>query len=407
MIHQNSQNRAQTEHIEEIETVAAPNRAPKPPKPIRIDPLRGSVMRDRAHPWSPKKGWYWRIKERGRAGRSLGGMWDHGDPEKVRARMLEILRSKMQTGVVAEGMATVADLLDVFLAERARAVRAGTIQAGTFLAHRTSAKRIAPLIGHKRIRDVQKTDIEEMRTELIARGYAENTAYGSITALKAAWNWARPRYIQRDFPGIRAPGRGKGKREKRWPEPDEIEAALSNLNGWQMVLTAVMFFCGCRIGEVSGVLWDNVDLFRGRIYICNDGAGARLGRAKTGRRELPIVPELVAILRAHREAIEANPAKYQCPRYLLGIRPKSSQNSKYRDALYAAQRTAGVRKFLPHDLRRAAVMRLVRANVPLITAAAFFGQSVEVMAKHYATATSQDRRDVADALNPRKTTEEH
>ena len=43
----------------------------------------------------------------------------------------------------------------------------------------------------------------------------------------------------------------------------------------------------------------------------------------------------------------------------------------------------------------------VAGEVTLFRAAAFVGQPVEVMEKPDATATSQDRRDVADALNPR------
>ena len=61
-------------------------------------------------------------------------------------------------------------------------------------------------------------------------------------------------------------------------------------------------------------------------------------------------------------------------------------------ALRLACEAAGVPRFTPYGLRRAAVDAMARAGVDVGTAAAITGHSPEVMLKHYRTVSEADRR---------------
>ena len=81
-----------------------------------------------------------------------------------------------------------------------------------------------------------------------------------------------------------------------------------------------------------------------------------------------------------------------------GEKPVDFGPSKYIRAHLSAKyirpacERAGVRRFTPHALRRAAVDAFMRAGVDIGTAAAITGHSPQVMLKYYRQATDEDCR---------------
>lgn len=85
-----------------------------------------------------------------------------------------------------------------------------------------------------------------------------------------------------------------------------LEAAKSKRNGARW---AIALGLGLRQGEALGLTWDNVDLDAGELRVRQalkrvKGKGLILGsvKSKKSKRELPIPPELLALLKAHKKA---------------------------------------------------------------------------------------------------------
>jgi integrase len=70
-------------------------------------------------------------------------------------------------------------------------------------------------------------------------------------------------------------------------------------------LFATMAFTGLRFAEASALRWGDIDLDGGTLAIRRSQYRGEVGEPKTegSRRRLPLVPELAAVLQAHREQL--------------------------------------------------------------------------------------------------------
>jgi integrase len=101
------------------------------------------------------------------------------------------------------------------------------------------------------------------------------------------------------------------------PSPDEIRGIIAAIDGDDtdgsrpLLLTAI--FAGLRVSELRGLRWDDVDLKRGELHVCQraDRYNA-IGKPKSvaGERTIPLPPMLVNTLRKWRLA---------CPNSELGL----------------------------------------------------------------------------------------
>ena len=78
----------------------------------------------------------------------------------------------------------------------------------------------------------------------------------------------------------------------------------------------------------------------------------------------------------------------------MGIRTIEAQFSQRW--LKRACKAAGVPRFSPNGLRRAATDAYARAGVDPAVAAAQSGHSIQVMMKHYRQVTKEDQRDAVE-----------
>jgi integrase len=77
------------------------------------------------------------------------------------------------------------------------------------------------------------------------------------------------------------------------PQASQLVAAVTRRSPAAGEVIRLLLLTGCRRGEVLNLRWDEVDLDRGLL---------RLRDSKTGRREVALCPEAVAIIRARKRS---------------------------------------------------------------------------------------------------------
>lgn len=149
---------------------------------------------------------------------------------------------------------------------------------------------------------------------------------------------------------------------------------------------------GMRAGEICGLRWENVDLLRKRVTVCESISTINSGEwyvvpPKTNKtRHVPLPPALAGALAAHAQAQAARggfaPEKYVWPTRVAtadqpyGITPMHWGRDFYLVYWKKAARRAGLPNSLrAHDLRHTCAALLIAANVPAKAIQAHLGHS--------------------------------
>lgn len=179
-------------------------------------------------------------------------------------------------------------LRDEFMAKHASQKKAGTARNYEILWRR----HILPIMGNPAVADITEADILRVKDRMAATPTNANRAIEVLSkafTLAERWKW-RPansnpcRFIEA-FP--EAP-------RQRILEPDEIAAVWREIDGPDVLPSASALFrllmlTGCRSSEWRLALWSWVDL---------PNAVLRLPDSKTGAKDVPLSPDVVALLSA-------------------------------------------------------------------------------------------------------------
>jgi len=101
---------------------------------------------------------------------------------------------------------------------------------------------------------------------------------------------------------VAAGGRDADSTRDRIASPSEAAELLTALEH-DRALWATGFYAGLRRGELRGLEWDDVALGAGLIHVrrgWDDREGSIAPKSKAGRRDVPIVAALRAVLMEHR-----------------------------------------------------------------------------------------------------------
>ena len=166
-------------------------------------------------------------------------------------------------------------------------------------------------------------------------------------------------------------------------------------------LFATLAYTGMRWGEVSGLMWDDVDYQRGVIYIRRNNWRGKLGEPKTpaSRRAVPMCEELAAILRGHRASMLAS----QHPGLAAGFIFPTQRGTLHKGTPLSAVirralgktgidvhlTTHGLRRTFNDLARRVATGQVVRAIV---------GHTNETMTGHYSVIDTGEKHAVQAAV---------
>jgi integrase len=165
-------------------------------------------------------------------------------------------------------------------------------------------KRVLPALGHKRLSDVRRADVQELADRLMAEGLSASTVQNTLDPLRAIYR----RAIRRDEGVTINPTKGlelrrpNGKRD-RIASPAEAAALIATVPESERALWACAFYAGLRRGELRALRWSHVDL-EARVIHVSRGWDAIEGEQDTksaaGKRRVPILDLLAAELTVHK-----------------------------------------------------------------------------------------------------------
>lgn len=165
-------------------------------------------------------------------------------------------------------------------------------------------------------------------------------------------------------------------RPEPWPRSNQFNAVCAHLSEDVAAIVTFMFWTGWRKGEVLPLAWSQVDL---------EASTVRLWTSKNKeRRVFPfrVLPAFAAHIDSQREKTEA----VQQKRGVI-IQHVFRRNGKpirdFREARVRACTKAGCPGMKPHDFRRTAARRLVRAGVPEKTAIMLLGHKTRSIFDRY------------------------
>jgi integrase len=370
--------------------------APKPRKPatLHIGPLH---VRPRRGP-NEAGLWYWRADwYRDGKDHARGIGW--ATPQEAQRLAADLVaREKFEEPKPrGEAIETVRDLLETWAASVRESVESGQIRPSTGDMYINRARHLATVLGEVRLDRVDSASLDAYRDARLRapvmgrekrfadgewswvqvptnRKTAPHTVAHELRVLRVAWRWGEQRGYcpARRLPSVAVKTRDT--RDRRTPTREEVDRVTAALDGWPGLAVLLLAATGARIGEVADLRWRSVDLDGGWIILSG----------KTGPREVPIEPAVVAALRS------AGPGTPDGR--VLPVAPKTVRTTLGRDHIAKACADAKIQRFTPHGLRRCAVDSAIGGGVDPGVASKLFGHSPEVMLRHYRTATRDDLR---------------
>ncbi len=171
--------------------------------------------------------------------------------------------------------------------------------------------RLVPILGGKRLGDVQRRDIQRIADDLLADGRDPSTIRNALMPLRVIYRRAVEDGDVAVNPctNLRLPA-VRGRRE-RIASPEEAQRLLAALPERDRALWATALYAGLRRGELMALRWEDVDLPAGVIRVeraYDDKGRVEIEpKSRAGRRTVPIVGALRDVLvdRKARQGREA------------------------------------------------------------------------------------------------------
>jgi integrase len=164
--------------------------------------------------------------------------------------------------------------------------------------------RIVPILGGKRIGDVQRRDVQRIADDLLAEGRDPSTIRNALMPLRVIYRRALEDGDVAVNPcsHLRLPA-VRGRRE-RIASPAEAQQLLAALPERDRPIWAAALFAGLRRGELMALGWDDVDLAASVIRIersYDDKGRVEIEqKSRAGQRTIPIVGALRDVLVEHK-----------------------------------------------------------------------------------------------------------
>ena len=231
---------------------------------------------------------------------------------------------------------------------------------------RNLRKRVLPVLGHERLREVTLPQLKRFVDRLAAEGHAASTITTTITPLQAIYRRARQLGEVQSNPanGLSTPA--VNRRQTRFATAEQIEAILDKLpDAKDRALWATALYAGLRRGEIRALHREEVDLAAGVIHVergWDDCEGEVLPKSKHGRRKVPIP----AVLRDRLlEYLIDGP---DTGRIFVGSRDSYDRGR-------AAARQAGVEQPTLHECRHGYAALMIAAGVNVKALSVFMGHA--------------------------------
>ncbi len=165
-------------------------------------------------------------------------------------------------------------------------------------------RRIIPALGRRRLSEVTRGDLTTLAERMLGEGRDGSTISNAIMPLRLILRRAVDAGTITVNPtaGLALPS-PQGRRD-RIATPEEAACLLAALPESDRALWGTALLAGLRLGEIAALSWASIDFDRGTIAVerswCPKSGTFVAPKSKAGRREVPIIGPLRALLLAHR-----------------------------------------------------------------------------------------------------------
>lgn len=297
---------------------------------------------------------------------------------EVTKKLRAVLHDIDSGGWLEPSRMTVAEWLEIWLRDYQGHTTGRTVETYTGVVNR----HMVPTFGKIKMDKLSPIHVRRMVANMQKKGLSPATIRHASGILGAAMKCAIEAGIIKNNPvdGIKLPRRIKTKFEvvDREHIPAFMAAAQDTAFPNELML---MLFTGLRVGEVRGIMWDDIDFEHHTLHVQRQLHPAthnvRFGPPKDGEdRIIELAPEAVDILRQQRkrqaEQRLAAGDKWHDDEMFRGLvflqrtgKPHS-ELSIYK-AVRQAGRAIGIPELTPHDLRHSYAVAALRSGADVKT----------------------------------------
>lgn len=276
--------------------------------------------------------------------------------------------------------------------------RAGALEAVTSDGHRASLEfHILPALGDLPCDALRPYDVQAWVNALNLGAGTVRRVFGTLRCMMR--DAMAHLGLERD-PCLRITLPAVEEGPRRSLRVDEVRAFLDAAEEHEpqhAAMLATMVLTGLRYVHAAALRWDDVDLDAGLIAVRHAYRRGRLGEVSRKKRaplELPIAPDLVAVLRRHRDRLKTRKVTALAGYVFPGRDPRRPVNHfTVWQAYQRVLRAAGLDAVSsPHKLRGTCTDLLRRAGVDPTTSKAITGHVTDRMREHYSSVGLDEKR---------------
>jgi integrase len=265
-------------------------------------------------------------------------------------------------------------------------------------------------IGLLRLDRLRPTDIDTLVLSLRDRDLAESTVRQIYTVLRQALAAAVRDGLLADNPAEKVARPSVSRKEARFLSNAEVGAVLrAAAQSRHYTLLRLIAATGLRKGEALALRWPDVDLsgaklsVRGTLSRVDGGLVVTEPKTESSRRELPLSPAVVSMLKAHRKAQTGERLKagnlWQDSGHVFATAfggPVEPRNALR--ALTVAAKTAGIEGANVHTLRHSAATGWLEAGYNLKAVSDLLGHSdISITGNIYAHTSDETARSAMES----------
>lgn len=267
-----------------------------------------------------------------------------------------------------------------FAAHWFEAYAKANLKPSTLRGYETTIRvRLVPFFATRDVRAIGEEDVQLFKAQLLQRVGPKtcNNTLGVLSVLMrkaVAWGYADVNPTLDVRPARLPP------QEFAFLDATQAAALLEYMRSRYPQWYPIFFMAlrtGLRQGELIGLEWGDVDLVTGQVFVRRTFYKGALTVPKGGRgRVVPLTPETVSMLKAHRHL--CGPVVF--------CRPDGSHTKadSLPDPLERALRAVGLPRVTFHDLRHSFASQLAMAGVPLKAVQEYLGHTDVKMTMRYA-----------------------
>ncbi len=268
-------------------------------------------------------------------------------------------------------------------------------------------QKILPYFGKKRMKEITPADILKWQNEMMTMGYKETYLRMIQNQITALFNHAERYYGLKVNPckKVKKMGRSNAKELNFWTksEFDIFIGSFGEDEGMYKLIFEVLFWTGCRCGEMLGIFLEDLDFRNNTIninktfYRRNKQDYLTSPKTESSNRKVTVPDFLMKELKVYTDSIYGIKQKDR----IFEITDRAIQK-KLKSKIEAL----GLTPIRIHDIRHSSIAFLIEKNVqPLAIAQRVGHDSVNTTMNIYGHLYPNKQKQIADMLNSEATGE--